>query len=65
MAAIQVLTFFFLEDSSTSFSICLLIIIIGSGSGDKSNVTYNWGLQKGVREAKSLGTFAIEYSLPT
>ena len=43
---IQVLKFFFLEDSPTSFCIRMLIIIIGSESGDKSNITYNWGPQK-------------------
>ena len=43
----QVLAFFFLlEDSSTSFYNRMLIILIGSESGDKSNVTFNWGLQK-------------------
>ena len=45
-AVIQVLTLFFSEDSPTSFCIRMLIIIIGSESGDKSNVTYNWGPQK-------------------
>ena len=45
-AVIQVLTLFFSEDSPTSFCIRMLIIIIGSESGDKSNVTYNWRPQK-------------------
>ena len=29
----------------------ITIQVIGSESGDKSNVTHNWGSQKGVREA--------------
>ena len=44
-AVIQVLTFF-LEDSPTFFCIRMLTITIGSESGDKSNVTCNWGPQK-------------------
>ena len=71
-AVIQVLTYFFLENSPTFFCIRMLIITIGSESGDKSNVTCNWGPQKSrfakrssrssrftkerVCEAKSLGT---------
>ena len=44
-AVLQVLTFF-LEDSLTFFCIRMLIIIIGIESGDKRNVTCNWGPQK-------------------
>ena len=44
-AAIQVLIFF-LEDSFIFFCVRILINIIGNESGDKSNVTYNWGSQK-------------------
>ena len=40
-AIIQVLTFFSVEGRSTSFCIRMIIIIIVSKSGDKSNVTYN------------------------
>ena len=43
-AVIQVL--FFLEDSFIFFCVRILINIIGNESGDKSNVTYNWGPQK-------------------
>ena len=55
-----------MEDGFIFFCIRILIIIIESESGNKSNVTYNWGpqkvirdaadLQKKVREVKSLGT---------
>ena len=76
-AVIQVLTLFFSEDSPTSFCICMLIIIIGSESGDKSNVTSHWCPQKSrftkrsprssrfekrVCEAKSLGTSGLTYN---
>ena len=76
-AVIQVLTFFFSEDSPISFCIRMLIIIIGSESGDKSSVTYNWSPQKSrftkevreaadsqkkVCEAKSLGTSGLIYN---
>ena len=44
-AVIQVLIFF-LEDSFIFFRVRILINIIGNELGDKSNVTYNWGLQK-------------------
>ena len=70
-AVIQVLIFF-LEDSFIFFCVRILIDNIGNESGDKSDVTYNWGPQnsrfakrgpqssrftkKGVRKAKSLGT---------
>ena len=70
-AVIQVLTFF-LEDSPTFFCIRMLTITIGSESGDKSNVTCNWGPQKKsakqqirkkrVCEAKSLGTSGSTHS---
>ena len=49
-AVIQVLIFF-LEDSLIFLCVRILINIIGNESGDKSNVTYNWGPQKGVRKA--------------
>ena len=55
VAVIQVLTFF-LEDSFIFFCILNLIIVIGSESGDKSNVTYNWSPQKsrsGKRDPRS------------
>ena len=71
-AVIQVLTFFYLEDSSIYFCICMSIIVIESEWGDKSNGTYSWCSQKGVREAedfqnrvrqaKSLGTYALNYN---
>ena len=52
--ATQVLTLFFWKDSSTFFCIRILIIFIGSESDDKSNVSFNWGPRKGVREAADL-----------
>ena len=52
-AVIQVLKFF-LEDSPTSFCIRMLIITIGSESGDKRSVTYNWGPQKSRFTKKGL-----------
>ena len=73
-AVIQVLIFV-LENSFIFFFPLFLINIIGNESGDKSNVTYNWGPQKsrfakrgpqssrftkkGVRKAKSLGTSGL------
>ena len=75
-AVIQALIFFL--DSFIFFCVCILINIIGNESGDKSNVTYNWGprksrftkrgpqssrsTKKGVRKAKSLGTSEMEKS---
>ena len=44
-SVIQVLIFF-LEDSFIFFCVRIVINIIGNESGDKSNVTYNWGPQK-------------------
>ena len=53
-AGIQDLTFFW--RTAPFLCIRILIIIIGSESGKKINVTYNWGpqktdSQKGVRRA--------------
>ena len=52
--------FFFLEDTSIFCCIRILIITIESESGDKINVTHNWGPQKGVCEAKSLGNPVLD-----
>ena len=47
--AIEVLTFFLFFRRTPQFfgiRILIIIIIIVSDSGDKSDVTYNWGTQK-------------------
>ena len=65
-AVIQVLIFF-LEYSFIFVCVRILIDIIGNESGDKGNVTYNWGPQKHrfakkrVRKEKSLGTSGLGY----
>ena len=46
IAAVIQMSNFFLEDSPTFFCIRMLIITIENDSGDKSNVTCNWGSQK-------------------
>ena len=59
---------FFFGGDHHFFCIRILIINIVSEPDVKSNVTYNWGpqkadSQKGVREAKSLGSPALENSM--
>ena len=53
--SIQVLTYFFLEDSSIFFCIRILIIIIGRESGDKKLGSAKQQIRKkGVHGVKSL-----------
>ena len=75
IAAIEAVDLYFLEDSSTSFSIRMFIITFGSESGNKSDATYTvvedrkkgsaieQFCKKGVCEAKRLGTSGLSYAL--
>ena len=45
IAAAMQLPLFFLKDSSILLRTCIVTIVVGSESGDKSDIGYNWGPQ--------------------